>query len=192
VKKSDVTKGEIEREALRAFCRLGFDKTNMRDIAASVGLPVSVLYYHHESKEALYTEVIYNAIVRLFADLRGLVNLGRHRTLVDIFCDLIAVRSPAALTDEQLALYRISILEWMGHRGETALCRKLRAMIAENRSQLVLLLAQRLVNRRPLDHWVIDMLYRYMEFETISMLFGTEALDRARVKVQLQRIIGPE
>jgi hypothetical protein len=44
--------------------------------------------------------------------------------------DLLAARSPANLTERQAALYRICILEWMGHRGNRPLTRKLRDMIA--------------------------------------------------------------
>ena len=52
----------IIREALKLFSERGFAAVSMRDLAESVGISVSTIYYHYyESKQALVRDMIVRA-----------------------------------------------------------------------------------------------------------------------------------
>lgn len=186
------TRTAIKKAALAAFCQFGFEQTKMRDVAHAAGVQVSVLYYHYASKEDLYTEAVFDGIARLFAALRARVSFARERTLPAILADLLALRSPANLTEQEAALYRISILEWMGHRGDRALTRKLRDMIAASKSEFLVGLQRRAsATGVEVDPMVVDLVYRYLEHEAIRMLFDVAPFDRYAVERELQHILAP-
>jgi AcrR family transcriptional regulator len=186
------TRTAIKEAALQAFCRLGFEQAKMRDIAQASGVQVSVIYYHYASKEDLYTEAVFDGIVALFAALRARVSFARDRALPAILADLLAARSPANLTDQEAALYRLSILEWMGHRGDRALTRKLRDMIAASRSEFLVGLQRRAsATGTDADPMVADLVYRYLEHEAIRMLFDVAPFDRYAAERELQHILSP-
>lgn len=188
---SDGTRERIKAAALAAFCQDGFERANMRAIAEAAGVQVSVVYYYFEGKEELYTEVVLDGIVELFAELRGKVDFGRSRKLAQILADLLAVRSPANLTERQAALYRISILEWMGHRGDRPLTRKLHDMIAASRSAFLAGLERRAdATGEGISPLINDLLYRYLEYETLRMLFGVAPFDRVRAERDLGHLLG--
>ena len=186
------TRTAIKEAALQAFCQLGFEQAKMRDIAQAAGVQVSVLYYHYSSKEDLYTEAVFDGIVALFAALRSRVSFARDRGLEQILADLLAVRSPANLTDREAALYRISILEWMGHRGDRAISRKLRDMIAASKSEFLAGLQRRAAaTGEAVDPGIADLVYRYLEHEAIRMLFGVAPFDRYAAERELRHLLAP-
>jgi AcrR family transcriptional regulator len=151
-----------------------------------------VLYYHYSSKEDLYTEAVFDGIVALFAALRSRVSFARDRDLEQILADLLAVRSPANLTDREAALYRISILEWMGHRGDRAISRKLRDMIAASKSEFLAGLQRRAAaTGEAVDPGIADLVYRYLEHEAIRMLFGVAPFDRYAAERELRHLLAP-
>ncbi len=52
------TKNRILDEALIAFAENGYKGTNLRDLAARLGLSKSALYKHYESKEAIWNALL--------------------------------------------------------------------------------------------------------------------------------------
>ena len=52
------TKERILDAALDMFARRGYDGTNLRDLAASLGLSKSALYRHFASKEAMWDALV--------------------------------------------------------------------------------------------------------------------------------------
>lgn len=52
------TKNRILNEALIMFAENGYKGTNLRDLAARLGLSKSALYKHYESKEAIWNSMI--------------------------------------------------------------------------------------------------------------------------------------
>lgn len=57
--------GPILAGALDAFSEQGFHGATVRDIARRVGVKVPQLYYHHQSKEGLLTELLSTSIQHL-------------------------------------------------------------------------------------------------------------------------------
>lgn len=53
------TKTRILEEALLCFAENGYKGTNLRDLAAGMGLSKSALYKHYASKEAIWNAVLY-------------------------------------------------------------------------------------------------------------------------------------
>jgi AcrR family transcriptional regulator len=51
MKKSDATREQIVRSALKLFRRRGLDQTTMRDVAAEAGLALGAAYYYFRSKD---------------------------------------------------------------------------------------------------------------------------------------------
>ena len=51
--KSEATRGRILESALATFRERGFEKSTMREIAASAGVAVGAAYYYFDSKEAI-------------------------------------------------------------------------------------------------------------------------------------------
>lgn len=54
----NTTKTRILEEALVSFANNGYKGTNLRDLAAGLGLTKSALYRHFESKEAIWNAVL--------------------------------------------------------------------------------------------------------------------------------------
>lgn len=54
----NTTKTRILEEALVCFAENGYKGTNLRDLAARLGLTKSALYRHYDSKEAIWNAVI--------------------------------------------------------------------------------------------------------------------------------------
>lgn len=52
------TKQDIARAALELFLIKGYENTSLNDIADEVGLTKPAIYYHYESKDALFHEVL--------------------------------------------------------------------------------------------------------------------------------------
>lgn len=54
----NTTKTKILEQALVSFARDGYKGTNLRDLAAELGLTKSALYKHYDSKEAIWNALI--------------------------------------------------------------------------------------------------------------------------------------
>lgn len=54
----NTTKNKILDEALVMFAESGYNGTNLRDLAARLGLSKSALYKHYESKEAIWNALL--------------------------------------------------------------------------------------------------------------------------------------
>ena len=54
----NTTKTRILEQALVSFARDGYRGTNLRDLAAELGLTKSALYKHYESKEAIWNALL--------------------------------------------------------------------------------------------------------------------------------------
>lgn len=52
------TKDRILNEALIMFAENGYRGTNLRDLAAQLGLSKSALYKHYDSKEAIWNALL--------------------------------------------------------------------------------------------------------------------------------------
>ncbi len=61
------TRQRILEGAARHFSERGFHAANMRDVAADVGILVGSIYYHFESKDALFVAV-HGAAVEMMTD----------------------------------------------------------------------------------------------------------------------------
>jgi AcrR family transcriptional regulator len=55
--KKDEVKEKIGKGAMRCFAQFGLDKTTLDDIAKTVGLNKTSLYYYYKSKEDIFIEV---------------------------------------------------------------------------------------------------------------------------------------
>jgi len=192
VKKSEITKERIDKVARNLFRKRGFRLVTMRDIATGAGVPVSVLYYYYRSKDDLYTEITYQEVLQMFQRLRQRADLSLERPLEDVFTDLLAVRAPQNLTPDELALYRTSILEWLGTRGDTQLTRRLRALIEAGKQAWISELEKHAGSQVPVQGCVVSLVYEYLEHETINMLFGIRTFDAWRVRQEVRHILyGP-
>jgi len=52
------TKSKIMERALESFAQKGFAAVSMRDIAKAVGINIASIYYHYESKEAIFEDIL--------------------------------------------------------------------------------------------------------------------------------------
>jgi AcrR family transcriptional regulator len=62
---NDLKRGLILDAARRVFEAEGLDGASLRGIAAAAGYTPAALYFHFESKEAIYAEVLRNSLARL-------------------------------------------------------------------------------------------------------------------------------
>ncbi|MFB3907488.1 MAG: TetR/AcrR family transcriptional regulator [Candidatus Eisenbacteria bacterium] len=87
----------IERSAARLYAIRGFDGTSMREIAEAAGVTKPLVYYHFESKEALFGGLLLSAIDECHARLWAAGQAGdpreRLRDLLSTQVDL-ARREP--------------------------------------------------------------------------------------------------
>jgi len=59
------TKQQIMSVALNLFINNGYEKTSLADIAKQIGITKPAIYYHFESKEALFLAVVNGFITKL-------------------------------------------------------------------------------------------------------------------------------
>lgn len=71
----NTTKSKILNEALVMFAENGYKGTNLRDLAARLGLSKSALYKHYTSKEAIWNALLDRMIVYYE---EGLFGTARH------------------------------------------------------------------------------------------------------------------
>ncbi|MEV0649615.1 TetR/AcrR family transcriptional regulator [Phytomonospora sp. NPDC050363] len=79
------TRDAILTAAVRVFARRGFAASTMRDIADETGLSTGSIYRHYASKEALYAELLDQAVAGLTALAADLAGPGRPVELVGAF-----------------------------------------------------------------------------------------------------------
>lgn len=94
--------------AARTFFENGFDRTSMRDIAASVGITAGSIFYHFASKNQLLVEVIEEGIrqghevaEREFVGVTG--SLARFRALI---------LGHLRVLHDRRHMHKVSIQEW--------------------------------------------------------------------------------
>src|SRR5262245_33684191 len=56
----------IRRAAKKLFAEHGLDATSVREIAREAGYTTGAIYFHYESKEALYADILRESLDRLF------------------------------------------------------------------------------------------------------------------------------
>ncbi len=61
----DLKRGLILEAARKVFEAEGLDGTSLRAIAAAAGYTPAALYFHFESKEAIYAEILHDSLARL-------------------------------------------------------------------------------------------------------------------------------
>ena len=66
IKKDDIIKDEILKEAQKLFQQFGVKKTTMEDIAKAMGKGKSTLYYYYGSKEDIFDAVIQKEMDEVF------------------------------------------------------------------------------------------------------------------------------
>ena len=78
---SDLKRGLILDAARKVFEAEGLDGASLRAIAAAAGYTPAALYFHFESKEAIYAEVLRNSLASLEATIKRAT--GRARLPAD-------------------------------------------------------------------------------------------------------------
>jgi len=87
-KKADSdTKKKILKVTGSLFAKRGYFGVSMDEIAKEVGVAKSALYYHFESKEALYKELMEDSVKELKKEIKGALEEGY--TSVDTVFNLI-------------------------------------------------------------------------------------------------------
>lgn len=81
------TRDAVLTAAVRVFARRGFTASTMRDIAVETGLSAGSIYRHYASKEALYAELLDQAVAGLTAQAAALAGPGRPLDLVEAFTE---------------------------------------------------------------------------------------------------------
>ncbi|WP_316415337.1 TetR/AcrR family transcriptional regulator [Mesoterricola silvestris] len=69
--------------ALKVFGREGLEGASLRAIAREAGCDPSLIYYHFENKEAMFTALLEERIPPLVRDLRRLANPGDPRSTAE-------------------------------------------------------------------------------------------------------------
>lgn len=180
--KSEETRIRIADGAFALFCRHGFQGASMRDIAHAAGVPASVIYYYWKSKEELYASIMYDKVVELFARLRGEVPFSDAIPVEDVYTAFLEVRTPDRLSHEDLYVARMAVVEWVGNRGDTPLRARLRALIDEGGQSVRTYLGARSFQGRSVSPRAADLLYGYMQYESLRNLFGIREFERGRVR----------
>lgn len=63
---ASVKRDFIRRAAKKLFVERGLDATSVREIAREAGYTTGAIYFHYESKEALYADILKESLDRLF------------------------------------------------------------------------------------------------------------------------------
>jgi TetR/AcrR family transcriptional regulator len=103
------TADRIREAADELFCRVGYDAVSVRDVAERAGVNKALVFYHFESKAALFERVLeryYEAHRKALAEAFGAEGLPRERMhrMLDAYLDFMAenVRY-AVLVQQQLS-----------------------------------------------------------------------------------------
>lgn len=76
--KNETKRSELLAKAKECFLKFGYEKTSLDDIASSMKMNKSSLYYYINNKEDLFTEILVNEAVDLMSNL-----FQRLETVVD-------------------------------------------------------------------------------------------------------------
>jgi AcrR family transcriptional regulator len=95
----------IEASAHEVFCRDGFDRASLREIASRAGVSLSAIHEYFDSKAALYIQVGKKLFARLEAQRRGILeDIKQSGETIDlskiVFCMVAPVVSPRAASDD--------------------------------------------------------------------------------------------
>jgi AcrR family transcriptional regulator len=85
-----VTIEAIEDKAIEIFCREGYDRASLREIASEAGVPLSSIHFYFRSKADLYLQVSRKLFDRLEADRLTLLEGARPDDLEAVVRALIA------------------------------------------------------------------------------------------------------
>jgi TetR/AcrR family transcriptional regulator, cholesterol catabolism regulator len=80
VTESESGRDRITDAAAELFLRNGYARTTLRDIAAAVGIKAGSIYYHFDSKEALYLDILQRGIAVMEEAFAGAVDATRGGT----------------------------------------------------------------------------------------------------------------
>lgn len=90
----------IEQSATEVFCRDGFDRASLRDIASHAGVSLSAIHEYFDSKVALYIHVGKKLFVRLEAERRSALERRRGETALTLEAVVYGMVAPVLLTRE--------------------------------------------------------------------------------------------
>nr|WP_238362843.1 TetR/AcrR family transcriptional regulator [Actinopolymorpha pittospori] len=82
---SAATRDAVQTAAVRVFARRGYAASSIRDIAAEAGVSVGTIYRHYPTKEALYANLLDQALTGLVALAEELSGPGRPVELIRDF-----------------------------------------------------------------------------------------------------------
>lgn len=82
---SAATRDAVQTAAVRVFARRGYAASSIRDIAAEAGVSVGSIYRHYPTKEALYANLLDQALTGLVALAEELSGPGRPVELIRDF-----------------------------------------------------------------------------------------------------------
>ncbi|WP_428394731.1 TetR/AcrR family transcriptional regulator [Lichenicoccus sp.] len=105
------SRGTILSTSRDVFLRHGFTDTSMDTIAQRSGVSKTTLYAHFESKEALFNQVVVDAVLEHGDDAACLFDLPAHQELrarlVTLGCRITSI----LLNPEAVALIRLCVVE---------------------------------------------------------------------------------
>jgi len=111
------TKNKILDEALVMFAENGYKGTNLRDLAARLGLSKSALYKHYESKEAIWNALL-DKMEAYYAQRFGSVdNLPKPPASCQEFFEMSMGMVNFTVRDPQIILTRKLLLTEQFHDG---------------------------------------------------------------------------
>ena len=109
------TKSRILDAALVMFAENGYNGTNLRDLAASLGLTKSALYKHYVSKEAIWNALL-DRMEAYYAERFGSIqNLTKYPESGDELLDMTMKMIDFTVHDERIILTRKLLLTEQFH-----------------------------------------------------------------------------
>ena len=109
------TKDRILDEALIRFVQNGYEGTNLRDLAAGMGLSKSALYSHYESKEAIWNALLDKMEAYYGERFGSRDNIPEIPENVEEFYTLVMRMAEFTIHDERIVLTRKLLLTEQFH-----------------------------------------------------------------------------
>jgi AcrR family transcriptional regulator len=173
-------KDRILNNAVRFFSIKGFHGTSMRDIANASECSLPTLYYHYNSKNELFEEIVVNQFLKITDKMNRCINFDVSPE--ELYFQVLKTRMELKGFDKEV--YKMALKVWLGFEGEG----RAREQILDwerKRSGANRRFIDKAVDNEHVREDVTEILINYMENMINRIILLDENIDDDKIRRQI-------
>lgn len=173
----------IIQKAVEIFSQKGFHGTSMRELAGAAECSLPTLYYHYNSKNELFEEIVVNRFLRITDEMNRKTEFKTSPE--EIYYQVYLRRKELQGFDKDV--YKMALKVWLGLEGSM----KARDNVAEwekNRAQANRELLQKYIRNDNIREDIVEILINYMESVINKTILLDQDLEDEAIKRQIRLI----